>query len=299
MDGAPMSRSRGPRGASGVTSPTVSAVIPVHNGAAYVGDAIRSVLTQTRPALECIVVDDGSTDATPEELARFGDVITVIRQEQTGVSAARNRGAHEAHGDLVAFLDHDDEWVPQKLQRQTEVLGPEDTMIVCALQVIGAGGTPREIKRLGPVERLVAGMLLFDGTSTLSCSSSGVIRRDVFLAMGGFDTSLSMSADWDLLLRVLLDGRLAYVDEPLVRYRVHGTNMSRHVDVMERDMRKAFGKAFNHPSLGEPIRARRGEAYGRLYRMLAGSYRDVRPACPRACAPGCARFATTPDSCAI
>jgi glycosyltransferase involved in cell wall biosynthesis len=254
---------------------SVSAVIPVHNGADFVAEAVRSVLAQTTPALECIVVDDGSSDGTGAVLDGFGEAITVIRQPQSGVSSARNRGAQEARGDLVAFLDHDDEWLPRKLERQLAAMGPQDTMVVCALQVIDAAGNAKEVKRLGPSDQLVAGMLLFDGTPTLSCSSSGLVRRERFLAMGGFDPKLSMSADWDLLLRTLLEGRLAYVDEPLVRYRVHGGNMSRHVDVMERDMRHAFDKAFAHPGLDAPVTARRGEAYGRLYRMLAGSYRDV------------------------
>jgi hypothetical protein len=108
-----------------------------------------------------------------------------------------------------------------------------------------------------------------------SCSSSGMVRRDALLQMGGFDPALSMSADWDLLLRVLLTSRLAYVDEPLVRYRVHGGNMSRHVDLMERDMVYAFGKAFAGAGLPASLRARRKNAYGRLYRMLAGSYAGV------------------------
>jgi glycosyltransferase involved in cell wall biosynthesis len=254
---------------------TVSAVIPVHNGEDYVADAVRSVLVQTVPILECLVVDDGSSDGTAGILGAFGDDIRVIRQPQSGVSSARNRGAEEARGDVVAFLDHDDEWLPAKLERQLAGMDPDDTMVVCALQVVDAAGTPGEIKRLGPPDRLVTGMLLFDGTPTLSCSSTGVVRRERFLAMGGFDPELSMSADWDLLLRTLLDGSLAYVDEPLVRYRVHGANMSRHVDVMERDMRRAYGKAFAHPALDAALRARRGEAYGRLYRMLAGSYRDA------------------------
>jgi glycosyltransferase involved in cell wall biosynthesis len=255
---------------------SVSAVIPVHNGAEFVGEAVRSVLVQTHPVLECIVVDDGSSDATGDVLAAFGDKVRVIRQSQSGVSSARNRGAGEARGELVAFLDHDDAWLPEKLERQLAALGAGDTMVVCALQVVDAGGTPQQVWRLGPTdERLVRGMLLFDGTPTLSCSSSGVVRRERFLEMGGFDPVLSMSADWDLMLRTVLEGGLAYVDEPLVRYRIHGANMSRHVDVMERDMGQAFAKAFAHPRLDPALRARRGEAYGRLYRMLAGSYRDA------------------------
>jgi hypothetical protein len=118
-------------------------------------------------------------------------------------------------------------------------------------------------------------MLEFDGTSTVSCGSTGLVRRSSFMKMGGFDPGLSMSADWDLLVRSLLRGGLAYVDEPLVRYRVHDTNMSRDVGAMERDMRRAFAKVFSDPMLPEAYGRRRRRAYAGLYRMLAGSYRDA------------------------
>jgi glycosyltransferase involved in cell wall biosynthesis len=254
---------------------SVSAVIPVHNGEDFIAAAVHSVLSQTLPVAECIVVDDGSMDGTADILSGFGEDVVVIRQPQSGVSRARNAGAEVARGELVAFLDHDDEWLPEKTERQLGALGSGDTMVVCALQVVDRHGAQGEVKRLGPIEHLVEGMLMFDGTPTLSCSSSGLLRRDAFLTMGGFDTALSMSADWDLLLRVLLRDGLGYVDEPLVRYRVHGSNMSRHVDLMERDMVHAYRKAFGAEQLDPALRARRREAYGRLYRMLAGSYRDV------------------------
>ena len=87
-------------------------------------------------------------------------------------------------------------------------------------------------------------MLTFDGTETVSCSSAGLMRREELLKIGGFDPALSVSADWDLLFRMALAGAPAYVDEPLVRYRVHGSNMSNDIAAMERDMTYAFGKAF-------------------------------------------------------
>jgi glycosyltransferase involved in cell wall biosynthesis len=265
----------------------VSAVIPVHNGSAYVAEAIRSVLGQTRPPVECLVVDDGSTDATAEVVREFGDDVGYVRLDRVGVSAARNRGAQLATGSLVGFLDHDDVWLTTKLERQVETLEHQDaTLALCAMEVFDEHGTVQATRRLRARQDLLTGMLTFDGTETVSCSSTGLVRRRELLRMGGFDSLLSVSADWDLLFRMLLAGPVAYLDEPLVRYRVHGANMSRDIAAMERDMAYAFAKAFADPRLPETVRRKRRHAYGRLYRMLAASYMDSgqRPAAIRALA---------------
>ena len=255
--------------------PTVSAVIPVHNGQAYVAEAIESVLAQSHPPIECLVIDDGSTDGTRDAVAAFGDAVRYVHQPQRGVSSARNRGTEMAHGGLVAFLDHDDIWLADKLARQIEAIqAGRATMAVCAIEMIDGSGAPLRTRRLAAGSDLVSGMVLFDGTEIVSCSSTGLVRRRELLALGGFDPELAMSADWDLLLRVLLEGGLEYVDEPLVLYRVHDSNMSRHVSAMERDMNHAFAKAFANPKLPMALLRRRGLAYSRLYRMLSGSYRD-------------------------
>jgi glycosyltransferase involved in cell wall biosynthesis len=259
-----------------MSEPSVSAVIPVHNGQRYLGDAIASVLAQTREVLECIVVDDGSTDRTAEVAASFFDRVRYVGQSHAGVSAARNRGAELAAGELVAFLDHDDTWTARKLELQVEELGRRPAeLALCAVAVVDAGGRRLRVQRLRYRSDLLTGMLTFDGTSTVSCSSTGLFRRASFIESGGFDPALSTSADWDLLVRSLLRGDVAYVDEPLVSYRVHDANMSRDVGLMERDMRRAFAKTFGDPALPEAHRRRRRQAYAGLYRMLAGSYRDT------------------------
>jgi glycosyltransferase involved in cell wall biosynthesis len=253
----------------------VSAVVPVHNGSAYVAEAIRSILSQTRPPIECLVIDDGSTDGTRDVVRRFGGDVAYVRQTRSGVSSARNHGAALAHGALVAFLDHDDVWLPTKLERQLEAIAAaRATIALCAVDVVDERGTVNRTMRLRPREGLITGMLMFDGTETVSCSSAGLVRREELLRIGGFDSALSVSADWDLLFRMALAGDLAYVDEPLVRYRVHGANMSNDIAAMERDMTRAFAKAFADPRLPPALRERKRHAYARLYRMFAGSYAD-------------------------
>src|SRR5690242_17155890 len=100
----------------------VSAIIPAHNCERFLADAIDSALGQTYAEVECVVVDDGSTDGTADVASAYGNRVRLIRQEQRGVSAARNRGAAEAKGNLLAFLDADDRWLPERVERQLQAL---------------------------------------------------------------------------------------------------------------------------------------------------------------------------------
>ena len=258
-----------------VGRPDVSAIIPVHNGQEYVAEAVRSVLEQTHPVRECIVVDDGSSDGTADALRPFGDAVRYVRQENSGVSIARNHGASLSVGDVIAFLDHDDVWLPKKLERQIALLLESDaTLVTCAMTQVDRDGNDVREFRMHTNGDLLTGMLMFDGTELPSCSSTGVIRKVDLLRLGGFDPRLGTSADWDLAVNVLLRGKLGYLDEALVHYRVHGANMSRNVAATEHDMRYAFRKLFADPLLPQDLRRRRRVAYSRLFRMLAGSYQQ-------------------------
>lgn len=255
--------------------PSVAAVIPVYNGAAFVADAIESVLAQTHAVAECVVVDDGSTDATAEVVGRFGARVRLIRQPNAGVATARNRGVAESAARFVAFLDADDAWKPDKIERQLAAgaAAAGRALVLCDLELFD-DATGEELGRaaMRPGPDTLRDMVLFEGVQIVSCSSTALLERALFDELGGFDAQLSQSADWDFLARACLAANVISVAEPLVRYRVHGANMSRNVGLLERDMTYAFAKLFARSDLPEDVRRRRRRAEGNLYRMLAGSY---------------------------
>ena len=117
-------------------NPLVSVIIPTYNREWSLNRAIDSVLAQDYKNFELIVVDDGSTDATPELLSTYGDAIVMIRQENSGVSAARNRGVKEAAGELISFLDSDDYWLPKKLTTQVDFFLSHPEALICQTEEI-------------------------------------------------------------------------------------------------------------------------------------------------------------------
>ena len=224
--------------------PTVSAVIPAYNAERFVGDAIESVLAQTVPVKECIVVDDGSTDGTAEIVRAFDAPVRLLQQENRGVSAARNRGARESRGALLGFLDADDRWFPTRLDQQLDRLqtSPRAEAVVCATEIVDERGVV--LGEIRPDPDVTAEALLLCRASVVSVSSNLLIRREAFDAVGGFDESLSTSADWALTYRLVDRGTLETLDEPLVSYRLHGHNMSADVERFQRDMLSAYGAVF-------------------------------------------------------
>ncbi len=259
-----------------MTTPSISVVIPTYNYAHFLPSALESVLGQTMATAEVIVVDDGSTDQTPRVLEGYADRVHVVRRANGGLAAARNSGAAVAAGEWLAFLDSDDEWLPPKLERQMTraATDPEVALVHCGAQEIDATGRVLR-ERLDGMEGLVADeMVLFRRTVVLLAGSTMVVRRAVFEAVGGFDDRMRHSEDWDFCYRVGLQHKIAFVPEPLVRYRIHGTNMHKNVAAMESAMLFAFGKAF--AAAPPTIRRLRRRAYGRLHTVLAGSYFNAR-----------------------
>lgn len=250
----------------------VSVVIPNYNYAQYLGEAIDSVLSQTYPEIEIIVVDDGSSDGSKEILLGYGDRIKTILQQNQGVAAARNKGVSASSGEFIAFLDADDSWLPEKIEKQVECFRDDEMLGLVHVGVIEIDGAGRMIR-----ERVEGGqgeiwqeLLLFSGKGILGGGSGTMAPRTVFDEVSGFDERLSTSADWDLYFQISSKYQVGFVPQPLLKYRVHNSNMHTNIDVMERDMKLAFEKAFRTESPG--LSAIKSRAYGSLHQNLAGSY---------------------------
>lgn len=205
-----------------MTTPAVSIVIPTFNRALLVGKAIESVLAQTYQDFEVIVVDDGSTDNTAEELARFGDRICLIQQTNKGVSAARNTGIRAARGKWIAFLDSDDQWIPSKLDRQLDCLRQVETGMCFTRCISGAGEIIQDIDNLTPIHKQ-PGVYYFENPHGLLWQKkwhpwiqSLIIEKSLLEKVGCFDESLHAAEDTRLIHRLALISGFAYIDEPLV-----------------------------------------------------------------------------------
>ena len=200
--------------------PLVSVVLPVHNGQEYVRQAVESVLSQTDALFELIVVNDGSVDRSEEIVRAFGDRVHYVVQPNMGAAAARNRGLEIAQGDLLAFIDADDLWLPDKLLHQTSYLDTHPTVEYCVGKIrhfLEPGkSVPRGFKA-GLLERDVVGRLF----GTL------LARRTAFDRLGCFNADLSIAHDVEWFVRAEeLQVSMGVLDEVVMLKRVHEDNIS-------------------------------------------------------------------------
>jgi glycosyltransferase involved in cell wall biosynthesis len=201
----------------------VSTIVAVYNGADRLAAALDSILAQDLAPCEVIVVDDGSTDTTPDVIGSYGSAIRGFRQPNAGLSATHNFALQQATGDAIAFLDHDDLWPPNRLSAMSRLMQSDDRIDIVA----------------GQVEMLVEGVAVA-GTAQRYATThrpwfvhSLLIRRTVFERVGGFNTELKSGMDIDWYIRAREAGmRYALVPEISLIYRMHDTNMTRDIDAM-------------------------------------------------------------------
>ena len=210
-----------------MTTPMVSVVIAAYNAEDYVAEAVRSVLEQTMDDLELIVVNDGSTDSTRHVLRRFEDDqrVQIIDQENTGCSAARNRGAAASKGRYIAIVDADDVCWSEKLERQVELFRREPGLAVVGTQ---ARMIDQEGRHLGVLRTPTGHDAIAEGMrrSMQFCHPTVLIRGDVYRELGGYEESYPTSEDYEFLRRIIDGYRAANVDDVLYDLRIHGGNKS-------------------------------------------------------------------------
>ena len=209
----------------------VSVIIPTYNSAAYLPQAIASVLEQDFEDREVIVVDDGSTDDTPDAIRPFLRQVRYVRQENGGNAAARNRGVAEARGEWLAFLDADDLWLPGKLSRQLADLGdhPQARWSFTGAEKLLPCGTREAFPPDPPAGELWNSLVR---CQPFGASHSGLmVQRSCFNEIGGFDETLRLSVDWDLFIRLAERFELRSLPGVLVVHRLHSANTTKNAEL--------------------------------------------------------------------
>lgn len=266
--------------------PAVSVIIPTFNRRAMLGEAAASVLAQRGAEFELIVVDDGSTDGTWRDLLEIAaranenagrEVVRGLRIDNRGVAAARNAGVALARGEHLAFLDSDDLWRPDKLNRQLAYMRANPACAIAQCEEIWL----RRGRRVNPGRRhrKAAGDIFERSLRVCLISPSAVIiRREIFQAAGGFDTDFRAAEDYDLWLRLLARHDAGLLDEPLVIRRAgHPGQLSATVPAIDRFRILALMKLLARSDLSAPRRAAACAALAEKCSIYAqGLYRRAR-----------------------
>ena len=230
----------------------VSVIVPVYNGEQYLNEALDSIRRQGHPAIEILVVDDGSTDRSAQIAREAGPGVRLLSQPHGGLPVARNHGLLEAKGEYIGFLDCDDVWTEEKLSTQLDILGryPDIAIVL---------GHTRQMWRLPTADGTPGEMRMADPVLALSLGGA-LIRRTAVALVGRFDEAISHSHDWDWFMRARELGVVLVVhDDVTVLYRRHGGNMTNQwsetmtsfAQVIQKSIarRRSQGQAISLPQL--------------------------------------------------
>ena len=231
-------------------TPEVTLIIPVYNRPLELSRALRSVFAQTHLPNEIIIVDDASTDSTPEVLAHYEDQIRIIRlPDNRGVSAARNIGINAAKSEWIALLDSDDEWLPDKLEKQLKYLKLHPELSILQSEEIWI----RNGKRVNAMKKhqKYAGDIFKESLPLCIVSPSAVLfKRSLFLELGAFDENLAVCEDYDLWLRWSLKHRFGLLKEAgIIKYGGHEDQLSRKYWGMDRFRLRSLHKLLSNSDL--------------------------------------------------
>ncbi len=242
-----------------IVHPKVSVIIPTYNFARLLPRTIKSVLNQTLQDFELIIVDDGSTDDTREVVGGFVGIdprVRYVYQKNSGAPARpTNTGIQESDGEYIAILQHDDEWFPEKIEKQVSFFenskNPNPGFIGCHAVIVKPDGSTR--KQLLTKSLNLARDLL--GTNVVPYPSAVMVKKEVFRDIGLFDEKFRIADDWDMWLRIAQKYRFDFVDSVLFKYHIHGNNITRVASAtknareLEHFIQKHRGLYATHPNL--------------------------------------------------
>lgn len=228
--------------------PLVSVIIPVYNGADYLEESLGSILAQTYPNIEIIIIDDCSIDNSVAliESMPATNITVLMNPNNIGVSASRNKGMHAANGKYIAFMDADDVSVPRRIESQVDFLEKNSEYGLISSdyetfeELLQTG--KKSLKKLPSDPDFIAARLLFQ---CVICCPASMLRADLIRKHGlYFDESLSMCEDWDLWYRVSQVSRVSNIEEVLLYYRKHSSNASRKRVEMHRSKTRLIQRSF-------------------------------------------------------
>lgn len=275
-------------------STKVSVIIPTYNSAQYIKEALNSVFSQTYKNIEVIVIDDGSTDNTKQVLDEFllskgfrienkengchytlnakpYTLISYFYQENKGPASARNRGIQEARGEYIAFLDADDLWLPEKLEKQLKLFKMDQRLkfVYCGEYLVrpGEDGTRCEVKLEKSLQKGRGQQFLLK--NCVGSASVVVANRECFCNVGLFDESLKVAEDWDMWLRIYRKFPFGYIKEPLVKIRAHKGSQSYYADKNLVNELRFLKKTFSENGLNKKLFLK-AKSYSYRYFCAAG-----------------------------
>jgi teichuronic acid biosynthesis glycosyltransferase TuaG len=246
----------------------VSVVIPAFNSELYITECIDSVLNQTYQNFEIIIIDDGSTDSTVNIVSEYkSDKIRFFHQKNSGSGAARNHGVMQALGNWIAFIDADDIWLPDKLQKQLKHCSNQ---VWSHTDLFFHGNTyPKYTKTTELTSKHFGFILKHLLVENSIGTSSVIINKEIFQEFGGFNTDLRALQDWDLWLRIAEKYEICYLDEPLVYYRVHSNSTSRNVRKTLPYHLYLIDHAFSQQGPARNMQELKNEALSRSYQICS------------------------------
>ncbi|MFL6231272.1 MAG: glycosyltransferase [Pyrinomonadaceae bacterium] len=242
--------------------PRVSIITPLYNSSAFIAGALDSVISQTCPDWEIVLVDDGSPDDTRQKVEPYlgDDRVRYIRQENQGIAGARNTGILAARGAWVCLLDHDDRWAPDKLERQLEFIVTNGLDISATDAFVVRGEVRSRYSEIFPPALVrdlgrsledagvdVFGLLI---RGNFLCASSVMVRRSLFDRLGLLDAEAAPADDYEMWLRCAADrSRIGYLAHPLIEYHLHEHNFSRDQLMMAEKEICALKKTLARPAV--------------------------------------------------